>query len=124
MADFSDCYTHKPMKTKEIRRRRLDMLIDEDYAGKQALFAAAVGKTPSQISQIMTGHRGLGEDLAREIERATGKPRGWLDGVDDPLSLLEADERHLIEQYRHADRRGRELILNLCESQARYSMED
>lgn len=43
---------------------------------------AAAGKlntSPAYISQMVTGHRAIGDDLAGRIEKAYRKPVGWMD---------------------------------------------
>jgi len=92
-----------PMKTiEEIRRERLLELIDE--VGSIAALNAALGLLPrdSTLSQIKnqskesktTKPRGMGSTMARKLEEALKKPRGWMDS--DPelvrrLTVLEWD---------------------------------
>ena len=45
----------------------------------QANLADKVGVTASVISQLVTGHRAIGEKLARKIEQRTNKKELWLD---------------------------------------------
>lgn len=76
------------MDINTIRRLNLGVLLDEYRAehprAQQQEFARAIGTTPSYFSSIKGGKgkkpkRNLGDQLAREIERARGKPDGWLD---------------------------------------------
>lgn len=61
------------------------MLVDE--FGSQAALAKAIEKSPAQISQWInaskdskTGKpRSMDRETARRIERALGKPDGWMD---------------------------------------------
>ena len=73
-----------------IQKERLNNLLKliSEY-GSQAKLADAVGCTPSVISQLVTGHRDIGEKLARKIESGAGRPLNWLDGP--PLSAREPE---------------------------------
>lgn len=70
---------------EEIYRQRLAQLIAE-HQGQSAL-SKTIGKSPAQISQWLNGSkdsktgkpRTMSRDTAREIERLTGKPIGWMD---------------------------------------------
>ncbi|MDA9090776.1 helix-turn-helix domain-containing protein [Porticoccaceae bacterium] len=78
--------------TQNIRVQNLRELIAE--FGSQAKLADAVGCTASVISQLVTGHRDVGEKLARKIEKGASKPPLWLDslqhsGVAEPLALYQ-----------------------------------
>lgn len=58
----------------------LKTLIAERFAGSQADFARAVGKSPSLVWQYLNGHRQIGEKFARDVERKLRLPTGYLDG--------------------------------------------
>lgn len=64
------------------RRTRIRALIDERFEGNEAAFGRAVGKAPSVIWQLVSGHRNLGEKLAREFETKLALGRGYFDGRD------------------------------------------
>lgn len=66
---------------QKIRIRNLKNLIDK--AKSQAKLADTIGVTASVISQLATGHRPLGEKLARKIELAAGRNPLWLDQDHD-----------------------------------------
>lgn len=59
----------------------------EDEYGTQTALAEKLGKSPSQINQWMRAApdsksgkpRTIGNEIAREIEQSTAKPRGWMD---------------------------------------------
>lgn len=69
----------------QTRRERLAQLIKD--AGSQAALSEIIGKAPAQISQWVnasvnskTGKpRMMSNDVAREIEKKTSKPAGWMD---------------------------------------------
>lgn len=75
---------------QEIRRARLRLLIDEVFDGNVSSFAAATGKSQSQLSSTLSGRKAFGERLARQVERDAGLARGALDvPIDDGgLSLV------------------------------------
>ena len=62
---------------QQVRLLNLRKLIAE--FGSQAKLADTVGITASVISQLVTGHRDIGEKLARKIESGSGRPALWLD---------------------------------------------
>lgn len=69
---------------EETYRERLKLLVKE--YGSQAKLSEAIGKSTVQISQWLRGTlsktgkpRSLKSDTAREIEKLTNKPHGWLD---------------------------------------------
>lgn len=80
------------MKTlQDTRAKNLKTLIAE--AGSQAKLADRIGVSASVVSQLSTGHRSIGEKLARKIETSTGRPLLWLDQgevVEQPESKRQA----------------------------------
>ena len=82
---------------EEVRRIRLGML-EREFGGQVGL-SAKIGKSTSQISQwknasiSATGReRAMSSDVAREIEKLTGKPRGWMD-TSPGYAELHPDDR-------------------------------
>lgn len=75
------------MEIKDIRRARVRQIIDRDFGGKDADFAAKVDKQPSYISRLFTEKaehlRNIGEKMARDFEMRCGLAPGSL---DRPLS--------------------------------------
>lgn len=75
----------------------LRWLLAKHYGGKQIRLAKRLGKRLNVIWRLFTDdpkhRRNIGDDLAREIERATGYPEGWLDvayfGTPDPAQATE-----------------------------------
>lgn len=63
------------MDIAEIRRNRLQLLKGDR---KNREIADTLGMSDSQISQIL-GKKKIGDALARRIESAFHKPRGWMD---------------------------------------------
>lgn len=90
-ADFSVAYIpallrrrfNRAMDSKEIRKINLQALLKESKL-TQAKFADKVGTDGAYISQIIsrTIKANVGDDLARRIENAFQKHRGWMDTLD------------------------------------------
>ena len=71
-------------KREEARLRNLELLVAE--AGSAVKLARLANTSASYLSQIRrrlltaTGSsRGIGDRLAQKLERAMGKPHGWMD---------------------------------------------
>lgn len=79
------------MDISEIRRFRLRKLIHSKFSGVSARLAEQIDKQPSYVARIFSSNpehaRNIGERLAREIERACGLEKGYLDA---PLTKAEA----------------------------------
>ncbi|HEX8590668.1 hypothetical protein [Pseudomonas sp.] len=95
----------------DIRTKRLRQWLGE-FDGSIAEFVRAYGLDKSKasyISQILGGHRPLGERAARKLEVDCGRPHGWLDVEDDDavdlrydkqrFNQLNTDDRGLIEEF-------------------------
>lgn len=81
----------------EIRRRRLRQILDES-GERQLTLAERAGTNPSVISAILsnaTAKAKMGDDLARRLEAAGGKPAGWMDTLDEIQMYADILERVL-----------------------------
>lgn len=71
----------RPVKISSLRhlrrRTRLSALVNE--AGGVAALGRLVGTPKSHVSALMSGARGVGDDLAAKLERQMQKPAGWMD---------------------------------------------
>lgn len=100
------------------RQRKLKQLLGEIEAergsdrGAIAQLAAEVGTPSSHISAMANGARGVGDDLAKRLAEARGKPEGWFDSPEDDetqpgaLEVSEPQPKYGIGQppaYRRAD---------------------
>jgi hypothetical protein len=64
------------------RRARLVTLLKE--AGGPAQAERDTGTKKSHFSAMLSGRRGLGDDLAAKLEQHYKKPTGWFDAEDAP----------------------------------------
>ena len=69
--------TEKMYPVRELRRKNLAAVVQQ--FGTQAGLAKKLDVDSSFISQLLNGHRHMGDDVARKIERAAGKRTGWMD---------------------------------------------
>jgi transcriptional regulator with XRE-family HTH domain len=74
---IAGCYDIPMSGVRSFRRVNLGNLIAR-YGGQRA-FAERVGLSPAHVSQIMTGRRNVGDQVARRIEQALNRPPGWMD---------------------------------------------
>lgn len=79
------------MDNKEIRKLNLSRLVKE--AGTIARLSEIIDTNPAYLSQILTGQtyksgaiRGVGDALARKLEKGMGKPHGWMDTCYDQIN--------------------------------------
>lgn len=82
------------MNIYEIRAKNLKQLLSKYSSGEIANMA---GRSPSQISDISTGRRRIGERLARALEAKLGLAEGFFDTVDKPAEqpLISSGFRRL-----------------------------
>ena len=84
--------SHALKSTHQIRRERLEQLLEAflhdpsevglPEVGRYGRFAAKVGTSAKSFSHVRQGRRNIGNDLARRMESAFGKPRNWMDTPD------------------------------------------
>jgi SOS-response transcriptional repressor LexA len=73
-----------------LRLERLAVVRDTTFGGNARELAAAIKRSPSQLSQWFTGVRTITEGSARHIENALGLSAGWLDTPESaPTRLSE-----------------------------------
>lgn len=83
-----------PMNRTEIRqkaRREAFAKIRAMRFKTNAALSEALGDgfAPSYVSQLLSGHRGIGDDVATKIEDRLELPRGWLDQDHDERADTE-----------------------------------
>lgn len=101
------------MTIVEIRRKKLQHLIDTRFKGSQAAFVEKTEINQGELSGLLR-QKSFGEKKARKIELLLGLPPGYLDtsGTDDKIdpikkeilsiydALDETLKQHLLEQAR------------------------
>jgi len=100
---------------REIRRENL-IRLSRGYKS-QRRFAIDVGLVPSHMSQLLSGTRDMGEEVARRIEESLRLNPGTisLDPDHSPstpphtVALLD-DELKLLSDYRRSSPRHREML--------------
>jgi len=109
---------HTLARLYETRRKAAKLLRSE--FDSLADFAARIGQSASYTSRMLqTGknRKNIGEDLARRIETACGKPTGWLDRDADSLATARGTKetiwpfnfpRSEWEELPHSERREAE----------------
>lgn len=96
------------MDVKQIRRENLRHLIKTLAGNNQSKFAELADMSPSHISQLLMdpskkGARNVGDNVARQIEKAAGWPYGRL---DHPLRVAEGEARYSgmeLDEYADGD---------------------
>lgn len=80
--------------------------------GLEQAFAASLQISPSLWSQIKSA-RPIGDKLARQIERRSGKAAGWLDEERAPAGVSAAEQQFLalaLRAWRATDGIGRKAL--------------
>jgi hypothetical protein len=101
------------MNLSDIRLQNLLALLDEAFGGRQVELAKRMGRSQAQIAQWKSGYRKIHEDSARSIERAGGKPRGWLDELhadNKGLSVQDAGAPVFLPPFRPSLRLALEVL--------------
>ena len=108
--DWSDMYR----TTKEIRADNLKKLIDSEFEGVTNQLCQKMSLAHIVLSRLIQPNpkRFIGERLARDIEKAGGKPYGWL---DNPVHATETD---LAEKIARLNGRDRQIVVSLLGSLA------
>jgi hypothetical protein len=75
-------FMEKESPRRARRRARLETLLKE--AGGPAQAERDTGTKKSHFSAMLSGRRGLGDELAAKLEEHYGKPAGWFDAEDAP----------------------------------------
>lgn len=117
------------MENKAIRRARLKMLIDRYATQKkgQRHLAEDTGSNVAHLSQLMTGNRKMGDEVARRIEEKLNLGRGWMDkpidGAPEPEPTLKLTiaEKTLLLLFRDCDEKGQEFVMEAAHAAAMRS---
>lgn len=81
----------------ERRRQALKAWIDVDFRGAivdfcRHHFGEKWRSQASYVSQILNGHRPLGERAARNLEHQCGKPPGFLDSAGRVVAVIDRED--------------------------------
>lgn len=89
--------------------------------GLDQSFAAGLEISPSMWSQIKSA-RPIGDKLARQIERHTAKPGGWLDDEHEELQLADAAAERMLKSagsyWRSANAVEKRALMKLLQRRA------
>jgi hypothetical protein len=111
------------MDLADNRRSRVRQLIQSRFQGVAAQFAAAIGRSPTQVARWFMAKphkRDIGEKIARDIEKRLALPRGWLDSEDNnhsaqqPLGIYAIDlqkQQQLLDLFDHLSEEQQEELL-------------
>lgn len=113
------------MDIKQIRLANLLSLIEEFGGAKHGQikrFADKIGADPTYISLIKNGHRSMGDQLARQYEKACGKPHGWMDQMHEDQPELPGDSPFNANprKYNDLSQKGKEAadtVMGMTESE-------
>lgn len=85
----------------EIRRRNYRKILSESFGNIAAAFAKKIGVAPSMLSRIFSSNtkeqRNIGHAMARRMELAANKPRGWLDQDHESLTATNYRQCPLLD---------------------------
>lgn len=88
----------------EIRRANLKILLQDRFEGSPSQIAMRLEASQSQISQLFSGYRNIGDSIARRLEAACGLPSGWMD-QDHATSAEEEEIIDIFRSIRSAEQR-------------------
>lgn len=80
------------MNINEIRINNINHIIKHVCGGNRSVFAAKIGREAVSVGRWWTKSkhkRNVSDESAREIERAFGLPKDWIDNIHDNLHDLE-----------------------------------
>lgn len=91
------------MKPHDLRRTNLLRLIEERFDGNKGRFADAIGRKRPQVYRLFSdapaSRRDIGEELAREIEKQLGLPKGALDAETEQPDPLKVARANMIDDW-------------------------
>lgn len=74
---IANCYDRRMLNIRTIRKSNL--LAQIARFDSQRAFADRAGLVPTHVSQMVTGRRNMGDEVARRIERKLALPEGYMD---------------------------------------------
>lgn len=116
------------MQIKEIRISNLNLILKEQFLGDRETMARNCGwDGVGYINQLIRGHGSFGDKAARSIEKGTGKPKGWMDtlqnkgeqAIKEPDQLysfdLPEESKRLLTLFNLLNNENKKLALSLIE---------
>lgn len=105
---------------KQIRRDNLRALAEKHPT--LAAFAERMDMSPAHVSQLINGHRNMGDAVARKLEKKAGLPEGYMDvthtGVADEsgtyVATLPGDRQRMLDLMDQMNDKERQTILNMA----------
>lgn len=92
------------MKTLDIRVKKLNQLVKQ--YGSQTALCEVTGLSASYLSQMLSGHRTIGEKTARSIEQKVNVAHLWMDTDDDGVSPILQEVLVEMEPLSDEDKRS------------------
>jgi plasmid maintenance system antidote protein VapI len=99
------------MNIRDIRRLRLKWHVDQEES--IVAFARKYGVNETYISQLLGGHRPIGEKSARNLEAAMGLEPYTLDAIE--IEMLTKDQQEWLSLFEQLTEAQKGLIRKLAE---------
>jgi len=111
---YSTLLTSVCMDVSTTRQENLARLISENGTIERLAMLADI--SPSYISQLKNGHRGMGHGTARNLEKALGLSPGWMDRQHDAQESTGGSAPPEVILFRKLSREQREALTIVLES--------
>lgn len=92
-----------------IRKERTQELVDTQYGGVARRLAEKIDKSESFLRNLINGRKGMGEKVARDIEKALGLYSGYLDTPPEQQSAA-----FIFELLKDVNPEHYDIIKRLC----------
>lgn len=120
-------YMNRTELRNMLRRERLKRIRQERFKTNVSMAEALSGNEPDDVfsasflSQIINGHRGIGDDVADKIEERLGLPQGYLDNPIDAGATLTPEQALIVDTYPTLDPdQKKEWLLRIAQDTALY----
>lgn len=111
------------MDINGIRKENLRVMIEQ--AGGRQAFLAKVGRSDSQISQLLSNSgkaRNIGNELARDFERLCGYPEGFMDSRRPLYSVQNPDGSVIYKRTRMGPQTGKKRSQGAVENETDFAL--
>lgn len=117
-----DCVNSQDYASRMDFKKKSGLHIKEARKRKQWTLQQLADQTKSlsasRISNYEQGIRSIDVPTAAELSTALGVSIGYILGIEDSELPLKADESALLNKYRSADKRGKDTIQSIADSQS------